>query len=233
VTLADARAQFRAALKGNADFFYPTSGSWSDGTSTRFKVTDPNAGKEARQNVLDQERASLRLVKFEPDQPVPAQGSSFIWERGQLYLGPPTDTPNLSGVLTYTCRQVDGRYFPQVLQLANGTQWLARIEALSARPGQVESGNDLVSVPGNSHRLTLPPGVLLDPGTEVTTSNADRYLVVPPVQRGVLGDVLGLSWQGPPQIGIDPTPDPVPMPGAPVETPGSPGDPFWHEPHTL
>jgi len=225
--------QFRAGLVSGGGFFYPHTLTWSDGVARQFVVIDPSAGKKAGNIVLTPDRAALRTIEFHPDSEAPAIGSTVAWESGTLHLGFPTDVDDLSGQALYACCQVDARYFPQPIVLADGTQWLGRIEALSARPGQIESGNDLVSIPGNSHRLSLPPGALLNPGDEVKTSNGDRYTVVPPVQRGVLGDVLGLSWQGPPQVGVDPTPDPVPVPGDPVVTPAGPSDAWWHETHTL
>ena len=221
--------QFRQGLLANAGFFYPHTLTWSDGLTRQFVVVDPSTGKKAGNTVLTPDRAALRTVEFHPNTTAPAAGTHVPWEGGQLYLGPATDQDDLSGQALYTCCQVDARYYPQPVTLPDASVWLARIEALDSLPGSTPSGaQDLSQTPNNSHRLTLPPGVFLNPGDHLQTSNGDRYLVVTPVERHQLGDVLGLSWQGPEQVGVDPTPDPAPQPGDP--DPVSPSDDsWWHQ----
>ena len=80
---------------------------------------------------------------------------------------------------------------------------------------------------GVSHTAHTPPGVVLQVGDELVTSSGDRYTVLPPVQRDVLGDTLGLSYLGSelaPTIPDEGQPD-VP----PAANPADSDDPWWTE----
>lgn len=223
--LAAARAALAQAKRDNAEFFLPLKLAWSDGVTRAFKVTDPNRLSTTAPTQLstDPIPASLRLVKFGPDDALPAPGASVQGPEGLLVLGMFTDAGNLFGTRVGVCRLVDARAYPTPAALADGSLLRLRIVALDA-PAMTAEG--LSGTTNNSHRAHLPPGVQLQPGDTLSTSTGDQYRVVPPVQRDALGDTLGLSWQGqeltPALPGVT-DPDPT---TPPTET-GPPGHSGW------
>lgn len=113
------REQFAAAKRANEGFFFPEKAIWSDGVERRFKVTDPNRSSadsplKLSTSPLD---ASLRLVKFHPDDPQPQPGASVTSRNGLLVLGAYTDVGNLFGTRTGVCRLVDERLRTGLLDL--------------------------------------------------------------------------------------------------------------------
>ncbi|WP_412027916.1 hypothetical protein [Deinococcus yunweiensis] len=227
--MTTSQEQFQAVKRQNAPFFFPESAVWSDGVTRRFKVTDPNrAGIPSALGLSTQPiPASLRLLKVHPDDARPAPGASCQRPDGLLVLGMWTDEGQLSGGRTGVCRLVDGRAYP-IPATAGGTPFLIRIVALSSDALATVSGNDLAGVGQGSHRALLPPGITLQPTDVITTGAGDQYRVIPPVQRDVLGDTLGLSWLGT-ATGRTPTPgtDPTPEPQTPVNPPEV--DPWWEQ----
>lgn len=230
------REQAAQAKRDAAWFFYPETARWSDGVTRRFKVTDPNSsGADTPLKLAtDALRAGLRIVKFHPDTPLPEPGAlplRVTCSEGPLVLGALTDLSNLSQSRRGVARLVDERVYPLYAVSAQG-YFRLRIMALDAAAVTTGS-NDLQVISNNSHRGHLPPGVRLDVGEVLTTSEGDQYEVVPPVQRDALGDTVGLSWQRdgaaytPP-----PAPSPKPQPGepAPAPTPDiNPDDRWWKE----
>lgn len=222
--------QMAAIKRQNAGFFYPESVTWSDGVTRRFKVSDPNRETSLAPLNLSTKPvpASLRLVKFHPDDALPPVGASAITRNGLVVLGAYTDQGNLFGTRTGVARLVDARAYP-LTATAGGAPFLIRIVALSGDALSAAPGNDLAGVAGGSHRALLPPGITLQPTDVITTGAGDQYRVVPPVQRDVLGDTLGLSWLGT-ETGRTPVPgnDPTPEPQTPVTPPAV--DPWWDQP---
>lgn len=224
------REQFAAAKRANEGFFFPEKAIWSDGVERRFKVTDPNrssADSPLKLSISPLD-ASLRLVKFHPDDPQPQPGASVTSRNGLLVLGAYTDVGNLFGTRTGVCRLVDARAYPLPAFSAQG--WFRlRVSALDA-PALTSTSNDLTPSVNNSHWLDTPPGVRLEVGEVVTTTEGDVYTVAPPVQRDLLGDRVGGSWQRkgeavtpPDPASPDGTPSPAPAPDA------NPDDSWWRE----
>ena len=233
-SLAAARAAMQQAKRDNAEFFAPERAAWSDGVERQFKVVDPNRESSAgplKLN-LDPIPASLRLIKFHPDSPLPPAGASVTTSKGFVVLGVYTDRGNLFGTRVGVGRLIDERAYPQVGLI--GTEgFRLRVEALDTPAVSADTGS-LSAVANNSHRGFTPPGVQLQVGIIIITAEGDQYQVVPPVQRDILGDTLGLSWQGknplpaplPPPSSSDPTPD-TSAPAAPSTPTGY--DPWWDE----
>lgn len=228
------REQFAAAKRANPAFFFPERAVWSDGVERRFKVSDPNRATDLAPLGLSKDPlpASLRLVKFHPDEPWPAAPASVMSSKGLLLLGMLTDESNLFGTRVGVCRLVDERAYPAVAGTADGQSIRLRIQALAT--AALNGGDGLKVDANNSHRGFLPPGIALQVGDVLTLSGGDQYQVVPPVQRDALGDTLGLSWMGSevsrtPTEGNDPTPDPPADPEQPAPGQAPPGgyDPWW------
>jgi len=123
---------------------------------------------------------------------------------------------------------VDARAYPVVAVDKAGKPVrlliIARTGApITAGPGAQDVRVDL----GVSHTAHTPPGVLLQVGEQLVTSDGDRYTILPPVQRDILGDTLGLSYQSreaAPTIPVDGA-DPTPPPANPADS----EDPYWEE----
>lgn len=232
-SLAAARAAMQQAKRDNAEFFAPERAAWSDGVERQFKVVDPNRESSAgplKLN-LDPIPASLRLIKFHPDSPLPPAGASVTTSKGFVVLGVYTDQGNLFGTRVGVGRLIDERAYPQVGLI--GTEgFRLRVEALDT-PALTTDANGLSAVANNSHRGFTPPGVQLQVGAIIITAEGDQYQVVPPVQRDILGDTLGLSWRG-----RDMLTEPLPLPSESDPTPDLPSgtahpkpskDPWWDE----
>jgi len=204
------------------------SATWSDNTTCRFSVQDPaKDGRSGPQKLatspLD---ASLRRLKIHPDDTMPAPGASTPYQSGLLVRGSQTDTSDFTGTSTGVCRLVDARAYP-VLAVSQTGQRLRLLiiartgDAVVPGPGAQDVRADL----GLSHSAHTPPGVLLQVGDELVTSAGDRYAVLPPVQRDLLGDTLGLSYLGSelaPTIPEEGQPDVPPAPN-----PADSDDPWW------
>lgn len=222
--------QFAQTKRANAAFFFPERGTWSDGVTRSFKLADLNrlTTTGPARLVEDPMPASLRLVKFHPDDPLPKTGAAVQARDGFFVLGLFTDQGNLFRTRVGVGRLVDERVYP--LTATIGTQgFRLRIEALDT---QALRATDLSLSSNDSHRGYLPPGVHLQPGEVITIMDGDQYRVVPPVQRDTLGDTVGLSWQAraedrTPTEGNDPTPLPAPSPQPPAP---AGYDPAWDDP---
>ncbi|MDV6376243.1 hypothetical protein [Deinococcus arenicola] len=219
-------AEVQGDAELNAVRFRHTA-TWSDGTACRFSVRDPNKGGRSSETQLqtDPIPASLRLLRVHPDDGRPTPGASLMYQGERLVLGLYADQSIWTGQQVGVCRLVDERAYPLVATV--GAQgFRLRIVALDTA---ALTADGLSARTNNSHRGHLPPGVTLQPGEVLTTSEGDRYMVTPPVERDALGDTVGLSWQGqdtprpplPDPVNPDPTPDPNPSP------PNL--DPWWDE----
>ena len=207
------------------------SGTWSDGTTTRYSVRDPNkgnGGKGFQRLSTDPLPASLRLLGIWPGDPEPAPGAVIDYQGGKLVLGLWSDESIWTGQRTGVCRLVDERAYPLMAFSEQG--WFRlRVSAQDA-PALTSTSNDLTPSVNNSHWLDTPPGVRLEVGEVVTTTEGDVYTVAPPVQRDLLGDRVGGSWQRkgeavtpPDPASPDGTPSPAPAPDA------NPDDSWWRE----
>ncbi|MDL2342566.1 hypothetical protein QOL99_00185 [Deinococcus sp. MIMF12] len=223
------RALAQRTLRANAPLLYTERATWSDGLTRRFSLGDPNqeGGKGFTRLQTDPIPASLRLLRLYPGDPEPEPGTHAPYQGGSLVFGLWGDESAWTGQRVGVCRLVDERAYPQVATI--GTQgFRLRITALDAPALSVSGGNDLQASANNSHRGHLPPGVHLHPGEEITTADGDRYLVVPPVQRDSLGDVVGLSWQGSGAPQTQPPAEDVSAPD-PAPTPTTGDDSWWKE----
>lgn len=107
--LPGVRAAFIGALQANADLLYTRSGTWSDGTTCAYSVTQPSKTAEGtrraqaltgEQNVLD-----IRFLKVRPGDPLPAEGATLAGhEGGVLALVSWSDRGSLSGQAVAVCR---------------------------------------------------------------------------------------------------------------------------------
>lgn len=226
--LAAARAKLAQVKRDNAEFFLPLRLAWSDGVMRAFKVTDPNRLSTTGPTQLQTTPipASLRLVKFGPDDALPLPGVSVLGPEGLLVLGMFTDAGNLFGTRVGVCRLVDARAYPTPAALTDGSPLRLRIIALDAA-GLSTGTNDLVAVADNSHRGHLPPGIHLQVGNVLVTSDGDQYAVTAPLQRDLLGDTVGLSWQRGGQV--PPTPGNGDGSGGGGTSP-NPDDSYWKVP---
>ena len=229
-----------ADIQGDAELNalrFPLTGSWSDGTQCRYAVKDPNKGqRRERQLQTDPLPASLRLLRLAPGSPVPALGAHTEYQGGVLVLGTWSDESAYTGQRVGICRLVDERVYPLYAVSAQG---YLRVRIMALDAAAVTTGsNDLQVISNNSHRGHLPPGVRLDVGEVLTTSEGDQYEVVPPVQRDALGDTVGLSWQRggaayiPPAAPAPEHNEPAPSEPTPAPTPApdiNPDDRWWKE----
>lgn len=222
------RAAARSELRAEGGLLYPHTGTWTDGTTCRFKVQDPaRDGRSGPQKLVTHPLdASLRRLKVHPDDVMPAVGASTPYQSGLLVRGQQTDVSDWTGTSTGVCRLVDARAYP-VLAVSKVGQRLRLLiiartgDAVVPGPGAQDVRADL----GLSHSAHTPPGVMLQVGDELITSNGDRYTVIAPVQRDILGDILGLSYQGSelaPTIPDEGQPDVPPAPN-----PADSDDPWW------
>lgn len=229
--ITSALAEIQGDAELNAVRFRET-GTWSDGTACRFSVRDPNKGGRSSETQLqtDPIPASLRLLRVHPDDSRPSSGASLSYQGGLLVLGLYADSSIWTGQQVGVCRLVDERAYPLVATVpaAGGSPQVFKLRIVALDVAAL-TAQGLSASANNSHRGFLPPGLTLQPGQSLTTQDGDRYLVVPPVQRDALGDVLGLSWQGqdaprpplPDPVSPDPTPEPNPTPPD--------RDPWWDE----
>ncbi|WP_407572134.1 hypothetical protein [Deinococcus altitudinis] len=191
------RALAQSQLKANADLLYRHTATWSDGTTCRFSVQDPNKGNDVRTAAINPDVASLRVLKIHPDDSAPEVSASTPWEGGTLTRGANSDTSDFTGQAAYACRLADGRYYPQTATAAGMAVFNLRIEAQAGQALQAGSGAmDVQAITTNSHRGYLPPGVRLDQGDDLTTDQGERFRVLDPIRRDVLGDTVGLSREG-------------------------------------
>lgn len=215
--LPNLQALARRTLTANADLIYRKTGVWSDGTSCRFSLQDPNKGEGGRGLVKVQTNpmtASLRLLRVHPADRRPVLGATLSTPDGLVVLGVWGDTADITLQGAGVCRLVSARTYPVQASVGVSPGISLRIEALDSLPTGTVSGNDLAATLNDSHRAYLPPGVHLQPGDVLVTTAGDEYQVVPPVQRDPLGDTLGLSWRGP-EAGRTHTPETDPTPATP------------------
>ncbi|AZI45329.1 hypothetical protein EHF33_20685 (plasmid) [Deinococcus psychrotolerans] len=206
------------------------SATWSDGTTCRFSVQDPaKDGRSGPQKLSTHPlEASLRRLKVHPDDVQPAPGASTPYQGGKLVRGFQTDTSDFTGQQTGVCRLVDARAYP-VLAVSKAGQRL-RLLIIAGRADPLSAGSGAQDVRAElnaSHTGHTPPGVVFQVGEQFVTSDGDRYTITPPVQRDVLGDTLGLSYQG---SELAPTiPDEGQPPAPPAPDPADSEDPWWTE----
>jgi len=131
------RAQAQRQLTKYADVLYRHEATWSDGTSARFSVQDPTKGKDVRSYALSPDSASLRVVRFHPEDPVPAEGAQTPWETGLLIRAQKSDTSDFTGTASYAGRLLDERTVPQLVSTEQGRLFLAPVlPQLFAQQGQ-------------------------------------------------------------------------------------------------
>jgi hypothetical protein len=207
----------------HATVFYPVTLAWSDGTTCRCWVQplDPvKLGKEPMS-------ASLLKVRIHPDDQKPAVSSTTAYLGTVLSLGVAVDPSDIADTRSMVARVVDERVYPIHATHPDGPSIHLRIVARGALPFMIGSGlQDVQGAPVSSHVGFVEPGVKLHGGDVLTIDSGDRFVVVPPLQHDLLGDTVGLSWQGDtsvPNLTPDPTPDPV---GTPTPLPGD--DSYWH-----
>lgn len=128
----------------------------------------------------------------------PKRGGFSLALNGVIFLpvGETDDLGKMGVVLRIPL--IDRSVFYSDPATVDGQNIQLRIEALTDSPVRVGSGAQDVSFrPNNSHRAYLPPGTSLVEGQQVhVTSTGITYEVVAPIQRDILGDVVGLSWMG-------------------------------------
>ena len=180
-----------------ADLLYRHTATWSDGTTCRFSVQDPNNGKNVRAIVTGPEQASLRILRVHHDDAKPVLAATTPWESGTLLRGHESDVSDFTGQASFSCRQVDGRYYPVSASTGNGAAIQLRIEAASGVAERAGAGAmDVAVVTLVSHIGHVPPGIHLQQGDEITTSLNEKFRVMDPITRDVLGDKVGLSREG-------------------------------------
>ena len=236
-SLQGIRDRVERSLRKRADVIFPERSLWADGSQCQFSITDltqGDAGKGFARLQTDPLPASLRLLRLAPGSWTPALGSHTPYQGGTLHLGLWSDESAYTSQHVGICRLVDERVYPLYAVSAQG-YFRVRIMALDAAAVTTGS-NDLQVISNNSHRGYLPPGVRLDVGEVLTTSEGDQYEVVPPVQRDALGDTVGLSWQrGGAAYTPPPAPEhnePAPSEPTPAPTPApdiNPDDRWWKE----
>ena len=162
--------------------------------------------------------------------PLPVQGGFRLIWKGREYV-PEGQAISLAPVAQlWRVRLVDFlAFYPQTVTRTDGPSIRLRIVARGALPFTVGSGlQDVQGAPVSSHVGFVEPGVKLHGGDVLTLDSGDKFTVVPPLQHDLLGDTVGLSWQGDqtvPNLTPDPTPD---APGKPDPVPGD--DSYWHTP---
>lgn len=208
-----------------ADLLYRHTATWSDGTTCRFSVERLDQVKLANTPMT----ASLLKVRLHPDDSRPAPGSTAPYLGFVLSLGTLSDPSDFTGQTYSVARVIDERVYPQHGTLDNAPSIRLRIVVRGALPFMPGSGlQDVQGAPVSSHVGFIEPGVKLHGGDVLTIASGDRFTVVPPLQHDLLGDTVGLSWQGDqtvPNLTPDPTPD---APGKPDPVPGD--DSYWHTP---
>jgi hypothetical protein len=221
--LEDFQALAQGALRDNADLVYRHTATWSDGTYCRMSVERLDPAKLATSPMT----ASLLKVRMHPDDPRPAPGSTTTYLGFMLSLGALSDPSDFTRQTSSVARVIDERVYPIHVTRADGPSIRLRIVARGALPFMIGSGlQDVQGAPVSSHVGFVEPGVKLHGGDVLTIDSGDRFVVVPPLQHDLLGDTVGLSWQGDtsvPNLTPDPTPDPV---GTPTPLPGD--DSYWH-----
>ncbi len=79
--LDDLRADTLAELIANEDVLYPHKLVWSGGVTCRCSIKDPQQVNTAYAQAIRQQPDALemRIVKFHPSDPIPAEGASATW----------------------------------------------------------------------------------------------------------------------------------------------------------
>ncbi|GGO22172.1 hypothetical protein [Deinococcus humi] len=104
------QATAQRLLNQNADLLYRHTDTWSDGTSCRFSVQDPNQTDQGTRlaqrltgvpDVLD-----VRLLKTHPADPPPGEGASLTWDGGTLTLVNWGQVSDFTGLAVGVCRLV-------------------------------------------------------------------------------------------------------------------------------
>ncbi|WP_407540233.1 hypothetical protein Q0M94_02185 [Deinococcus radiomollis] len=208
-----------------ADLLRRHSGTWSDGTTCRFSVERLDPVKLANSPLT----ASLLKVRIHPDDSRPAPGSTVAYLGCRLSVGTRSDPSDFTGQTYSVARVIDERVYPTHATHVDGPSIRLRIVARGALPFTVGAGlQDVQGAPVSSHVGFVEPGVKLHGGDVLTLDSGDKFTVVPPLQHDLLGDTVGLSWQGDqtvPNLTPDPTLD---APGKPDPVPGD--DSYWHTP---
>ena len=192
-------SQVQAAVQkvqGNSDLNelrFRHTATWSDGTSCRFSVERLDPLKLAREPMT----ASLLKVRVHVLDTKPAPGSTALYEGYTLSLGQWSDPSDFTGQSFSVARVIDARVYPQAASVSTGTSVRLRIEAMNGSAVQAGSGAmDVAAVGTTSHRGRLPPGTRLNQGDALTTDQGERFRVMDPIQRDILGDTVGLSREG-------------------------------------
>lgn len=198
------REQFAAAKRANPAFFFPERAVWSDGVERRFKVSDPNRTTDLAPLGLSKDplAASLRLVKFHPDEPWPAAPASVMSSKGLLVLGMLTDESNLFGTRVGVCRLVDERLRPGLLDLPGQLGHFT--------PAEVQAVFDILGTPLEIQRHT---------SSGEWTADGRQSAMSAPVWAG-RGLLLPLSTQQAADVGST-TPTPLLRAYLPVDAPVS------------
>lgn len=106
--LEDLRADARAALLENADVLYRHTLVWSDGTSCRASVQDPNrtdAGVRLAQRLTGTpDTLDIRLLRVHVDHEPPGTGATTTWDGGLLTLVDWTQSSDFTGTAVGVCR---------------------------------------------------------------------------------------------------------------------------------
>lgn len=158
----------------------------------------------------------------------PKRGGFSVMVDGRAYVpvGETVNAEEFDIVLTVPLVERDV-FYPDHATRQDGPSIQLRIVARGALPFMPGSGlQDVQGAPVSSHLGFIEPGVKLHGGDVLTIASGDKFTVVPPLQHDLLGDTVGLSWQGDqtvPNLTPDPTPD---APGKPDAAPGD--DSYWH-----
>lgn len=183
-------------VQGNDDLNelrFRHSATWSDATVCRFSVERLDPLKLAKEPMT----ASLLKIRVHLADPKPAPGSTVIYQGFTLSLGQWSDPSDFTGESSSVARVIDQRVYPQTASVATGGTVRLRIEAMNGSAVQAGSGvMDVAAVGMTSHRGHLPPGTRLEQGDALTTDQGERFRVMDPIQRDILGDTVGLSREG-------------------------------------
>jgi len=102
------RAQAQRQLTKYADVLYRHEATWSDGTSARFSVQDPNKVDGALNRSLRSrpDAPDVRVLRLPFDGPRPALAASIPWEDGVLFIEHYAQTGDFTETAAGVCRLV-------------------------------------------------------------------------------------------------------------------------------